>query len=444
MQRRKFIKNAGVIAASVISTPYILPSGRLFAATGSQVASHVVFVLFAGGVRQQETVLQRYLDDSQGINIPGNILYNIFEGAPPTSKIVYGTDGALQGDTPIPKLLSQTFEKQGTIFMEARSATAGHYGGLNGLVQGTTLASQGLKRKPINPTIFEYTRKHLGLKATETWFVGNTIGNSIPLLNYSVHEDYGVKYGANFLAPNTIFGSDGQKHLLNAKVYDPTNELEPMYKVKAFTDNVWGTMSSGLTTIENTEEEKNDIKNFIRATFNKKQAGTLAKPPVADNGDAITVGYACEVMKWFKPKLTVVNMHAPDVCHSNFTNYLRAIHRSDHSLAYLWNYIQTQIPEMANNTVLIAIPECGRNLQPNAIQDQNDWFCYDHSDQNARRIFSLIAGPGVPANHKVGNENNPIGTSMDGILTIGEVLGFKNDIPKAYLSSSAKSMFDLM
>lgn len=444
MKRRKFIKGAGKVAAGIIAAPYILPSGRLFAATGAQTAGHVVFVLFAGGVRQQETVLQRYLDDSQNVNIPGNILYNLFEGAPPSAKIVYGTDGALQGDTPIPKLLSQTFEKQGTIFREARSATAGHYGGLNALIQGNTLSSQGLKRKPINPTIFEYVRKHLNLKATETWFVGNGIGNSVPLLNYSLNEDYGVKYGANFLAPNVIFGSEGQKHLKDAKVYDPADDLEPMYKVKEFTDNVWGTISEGVVTIQNTEEEKNDIKNFIRTTFGKLSAGTIAFPPVADNGDARTMGFACEVMKWFKPKLTVVNMHAPDTCHSNFTNYLGAMHRADHSLAHLWDFIQTQIPEMANDTVLIAIPECGRNLQPNAIQDRNDWYCYDHSDQNARRIFSMIVGPGVPANHQVGSENNPIGTSMDGVLTIAEVLGIKSNIPSAYLSPQAQSMFDLM
>ena len=58
MKRRDFIKSAGIAAAAAVTIPYILPSGRLFAASGAPLVKHVVFVLFAGGVRQQESVLQ--------------------------------------------------------------------------------------------------------------------------------------------------------------------------------------------------------------------------------------------------------------------------------------------------------------------------------------------------------------------------------------------------
>ena len=73
MKRRTFIKNSALSVAA-ISTPFILPSGRLFAATGQRMADHVVFVAFAGGVRQQESVLKRYLDDSQEYPSTGNIM----------------------------------------------------------------------------------------------------------------------------------------------------------------------------------------------------------------------------------------------------------------------------------------------------------------------------------------------------------------------------------
>ena len=64
MKRRKFIKKS-LIGGAAITMPFVLPSGRLFASSGKRMADHVVFVAFAGGVRQQESVLQRYLDDSQ-------------------------------------------------------------------------------------------------------------------------------------------------------------------------------------------------------------------------------------------------------------------------------------------------------------------------------------------------------------------------------------------
>jgi len=50
MDRRNFIKRATAATAGMV-LPTILPSGRLFAATGSRKVNHVVFCLFAGGVR---------------------------------------------------------------------------------------------------------------------------------------------------------------------------------------------------------------------------------------------------------------------------------------------------------------------------------------------------------------------------------------------------------
>ena len=78
MDRRKFIKRASAAAAGSFVLPYILPSGRLFAASGGGgAAQHVVFVLFAGGVRQQESILQRYLADSQNDPNEGNVMYAV-------------------------------------------------------------------------------------------------------------------------------------------------------------------------------------------------------------------------------------------------------------------------------------------------------------------------------------------------------------------------------
>ena len=86
------------------------------------------------------------------------------------------------------------------------------------MVQGSRATTQGLKTKTVNPTIFEYARRHGGYSASKVWFIGNGIGNSTPLLNYSVNEEYGANYGANFFAPGITFGKQGQDYLSNAKV----------------------------------------------------------------------------------------------------------------------------------------------------------------------------------------------------------------------------------
>ncbi len=440
MKRREFVKKAATITAGGIVLPYILPSGRLYAQTNAPLADHVVYVLFAGGLRQQDSILQRYLADSQGFNVEGNILTNILEGQAPTSKIAYGT--GINGATPIPKLLSQTIQKQGTIFAEMRAVSGGHYGGLNSLVTGSRVEGQGLKVRPVNPTIFEYARRFGGYKATDVWFIGNGIGNSTPLLNSSKHPDFGLAYGANFFAPNITFGGDGLATISNAKIYHPQEELEPMYKMKNFLDNSFNIKKGDLPGIKNTDDERTRIKEFIKATFERQAAGQLPMPPVG-GGDGSTIGYAAEVLRVFKPKLLVVNMSNIDGCHGNFTGYLQAMHRADHAMGFLWNYIQTQIPEMSGKTVMCFAPECGRNEKSNPIIDANDWYGYDHGDANSLRVFGGMVGQNVQSNLMVGNEANPVGKVTDFSLTIAEILGYKSQVQAAgHIDSDSRSLFD--
>lgn len=443
MDRRKFLKATAAAATAGIAMPYLLPSGRLFAQTSSRLANHVVLVLYAGGVRQQETVLQQYLDGSQNETIPGNILYNMLDGTPPIDKIVYGTTGSRPGENPIPAVLSTPLQRQGTLFPEMQASSVSHYGGLNVILQGNTLLTQGLRQKPLHPTIFEYLRRHAGIPASKTWFMGYGIGNSIPLLNHSIHENYGIEYGANFFAPTITFGELGFKHLANAKNYHPEYELTPMYKMKNFLDNSFEQVSGGTTGIGNTFEEKLAIKAFMEEMFLKTQNGSVTMPDVADMGDLVTLGYTCEILKAFQPNLTVVNFNNIDSCHGSFTGYLRALHRLDHGVGFLWNYIQTQVPQMANDTILMVIPECGRNEKPNPIRDENNWFGFDHNDANARRIFGMMAGPNVPQDLIVGSPANPVGYSADIVPTIADVFGIKQTVMnQGLLSNQAQSLFD--
>ncbi|MBK9538918.1 MAG: hypothetical protein IPO12_09290 [Flavobacteriales bacterium] len=98
---------------------------------------------------------------------------------------------------------------------------------------------------------------------------------------------------------------------------------------------------------------------------------------------------------------------------------------------------------MAGNTTIIAVPECGRNDDPNAIRDENDWYSFDHSDENAYRVFGIMAGAGVQGNLQVGSEGNPIGLTTDLVPTIAELLGIKSEVMGAGLiDPEAMSLFD--
>lgn len=447
MNRRDFFKKAGIATAGGIAAPYILPSGRIFARTNAPKAEYVVMVMFAGGVRQQESVLQRYLEDSQEVaGAGGNIMPNLFTGVAPSKKIVYGTDpggGGTKGSEPIPRILSQSMEDTGTVFKEVRAISAGHYVGLNTLLTGSLGTAQGLKTRPKYPTIFEYLRRHAGFAATDTWFIANTLGNSTPLLNCSNNPDYGLQYGGNMFAAPVTFGSVGREILGNGKAYSKA-DLAPMYHMKNFLDQSFGLSPDQLETIKNTDDERTKIKEFIRGVYQRQSLGQIPMPPVTDNGDAVNIGYAAEVLRYFKPKFLTVNMSSVDGCHSNFTGYLRSLHRADHAVGWLWNYIQNNIPEMAGKTILLVAPECGRNKNPNPILDENDWYAYDHSDANAMRVWSVMVGKNVPK-MSIGDSSNPVGRLTDIVPTIADIFGIYDEVKASpYLDPAAKSLFQRM
>ena len=91
--------------------------------------------------------------------------------------------------------------------------------------------------------------------------------------------------------------------------------------------------------------------------------------------------------------MLVINTTNLDICHSDFSSYLSLLHRADYGVGWLWDKIQSH-PVLANDTIMICIPEHGRNAEPNAIPDSNGLFAYDHtSDENSQDIFGLIVGP---------------------------------------------------
>ncbi|MFT4534647.1 MAG: hypothetical protein ACI9P5_002008 [Saprospiraceae bacterium] len=447
MKRRKFIKKTTKAAISASVFPYILPSGIIGKKTTSMMADHVVFVLFAGGVRQQESVLQRYLAGSQNEDVEGNILYNMLAGPAPETKIAYGTDdneNDIIGRFPIDALLQNSLESQGTLFPEVQFSRGGtgHFGGLVTGVSGnySSVDVGGLQSRPAAPTIFEYLRKHSGFKATDTWYVGLGTGGSRPLLNYSLHPDYGRKYAGNFIAPLVTFGNPGQNHFMNFKNYHETGNWDKVLEIRDFINQNFSQEGFEIPHLYNTTDEDNFIKSFVKSTFAK--GDNVFLPPVNDNQDLKVIGYTLELLHWFKPKVTVVDLSNVDVCHGNFTAYLKNMHRADHGIGFLWKEIQN-IPGMSGNTTMIVMPEHGRNLNPNSILDVNDWQAYDHSDANSRRIFTLMAGPGIDAGLRVGSEDEPVGDAADVVPTIADIFGIKQTVyDEGLIDSNARSLFD--
>ncbi|MGB1039628.1 MAG: hypothetical protein ACPGVD_01995 [Flavobacteriales bacterium] len=432
MKRREFIKKATLTTAGAFVAPYILPSGRLFAPTGARKANHVVFVLFGGGIRNQESVGQKYLLD-QGRPSSGNIMNNMLTGAAPTSNIVYN---------PWAPIVSSSLQSQGVLFKEMRYTTGptGHYNGHTVAMTGNyTATGLNLNVNPADPTIFEYYRKHNSPAQTalNAWWLSEGLG-PYPSLNYSQHENYGASYGANYLCPSNFITGTSLNNFNNASAYQP-DDVTRIEKMKGFFDANFDKSADDLPGVINSREDKEKIKKMLLGTLNNLSSLSLPLPTGVStnelNTDLLNIATSWKVLETFKPELTVINTFNLDVCHSNFTGYIENLHKADYGIGWLWDKIQST-PGLANDTILICMPEHGRNASPNSLVDANGLRAYDHSsDQNSREIFSLMVGPPsvVKQNVNFGTPTSPVGESIDIVPTIAHILGFDTSIPAGML-----------
>lgn len=188
IQRRSFLKKAALATGASITLPYILPSGRLFAASGQRIANHVVLCLFAGGVRNVEAIGQDC----------GNLLPGLMGGA-------LGVDPAIaSGIELLPALPENSVLSHATLFKNFRykQGYLGHFNGhLAALTGHYSPESVNSTQKPLQPTLFELYRKHSGSARKNAWWVSNSLG-VYPALGCSSNTAYGVDYQAEFTRPS--------------------------------------------------------------------------------------------------------------------------------------------------------------------------------------------------------------------------------------------------
>ncbi len=403
------------MAAGAVSLPYLLPGGTLFAPTGSRIANHVVFCLFAGGVRNLESVHK----------IDGNLMPNMLTGNESISNDILG------GMSNLPSPASTRLQTLGTLFREFRykQGPTGHYGGHNTILTGRYDETISLAQRPKYPTVFELYRKHSSPEqaALNSWWVSNSLG-PYPALNFSDDPEYGAIYGANYVQPGSMIVGMPQDPIQLDDV-----KLDKVASMRQFMDNNFTSKTTAKDAgITNTAANRKRIEEFLRAEYQNAVNGQYSSfwglQQNTINNDQVTMFFAEQVIKEFKPELLVVNMQDVDTCHQNFTRYANNIRKADYAVAKLWETIQNT-PGMANDTILIVAPEHGRNLQPNTISDQYGRYALDHtSDPTSREIFCLVVGPPskVKQNQLITQQ---VGESIDLVPTIARILGFDSEIP---------------
>ncbi len=426
MKRKQFIKNAALTAAGSMVMPYILPTGRLFAASGTRRAGHVVVCLFAGGVRNTESMGKA----------DGNLMRNTLNGTESISADI------APGVTQLPMLASTPLQNEATLFKEFRYAEGptGHYNAHAAAMTGVySDQSIQLKQPPPFPTIFEYYRKHNSPtnNALNAWWVSNSLG-PYPFLNYSSYEGYGAAYGANMIQPDAFFS---QANSLGNPVSFAQSEKAKCDMMRDFANGQFKVPQQAISSgIVNSPADAERLQTFLNRTMTDIRNGVFPQNPWGVTpymtGDMKNIYLGIEVLKEFKPELTVINMTDIDIGHFDYTKYVNAIGIADYAMYKLWQAIKAD-DVLKNDTVLIVVPEHGRNELPNSVVDAYGRKALDHNnDAKSREIFCLLAGTGIKHNTVIGldNQNNGIGQSIDLVPTIANILGFDTDIPGGLLN----------
>lgn len=426
MHRRDFLKRLGLATAGVVASPYILPSGRLFAATGARMVNHVVVCLFAGGVRNLESVQK----------IDGNLMPSILAGNESISPDIAAGIASLPNSP-----LAAPLQQYGTLYKEFRfgEGPTGHYSAhlvaLTGRYADTNV---NLRESPKWPTVFELYRKHSSpsKNALNAWWISNMLG-PYPYLNYSSYPGYGSLYGANYIQPTSFYQPQSAQALGDMRTYNSTQRAS-RDKLRDFLDkNFSSGYDPNAAGVVNSGTDADRLRDFHAATLAAVQSGQYFDPwlvgPQNMNNDMYCMFFAEKVIQEFQPELLVVNMQDVDICHFDFTRYADSLHKADYAVSRLWSTIQNT-PGMANDTVMIVVPEHGRNQAPNTVIDMYGRYAIDHTaidfngDQMSREIFCLVVGPpGIVRQNQV--INTVRGESIDVLPTVAKVLGFDTDIP---------------
>ncbi|HET6201805.1 MAG TPA: hypothetical protein VFI25_03255 [Planctomycetota bacterium] len=335
--RRRFLQAAGAgVAASALPR-------ALFAAGGKEgKTKRVVLVAFAGGVRSRET-----------IGTPANV--------PNLTKLA----------------------SEGVLLPNVATQNVGHYGAALSLFTGC-VEVKGIREnaRGSNPTIFEVLRRERNLPANQVW-LSATGGPQALNYAYSLHPDFGARFGANLISGDGIFNAEFQSILdqFGRPKEKPPAERELLERLRGALEPVAG----GPAEIGNDPEAGARIERFILEELTRGSA-TRSTGPGAQDGKALRV--ALNILRVFKPTLLGIHLGDCDVAHRSFNNYVEVIRRNDEALGQVFEAVRAD-EELRATTAILVCPEFGRD------RDLNERNGLDHGDgsEDLQRIAAVAWGP---------------------------------------------------
>jgi hypothetical protein len=385
MPRREFLKGVAVgVGALAAGTPQLLAESSPSARPDYR-GPRVIVIRFGGGVRRRESIV------------------------PETSYSPFvcrelARRGTLFKNMDIAQLKGlNTSHGEGTL-----NIVTGRYDKYKD-IEGKFL---GARFEPKTPTIFEYLRKSFNVPPHETLIVNGEDRPDEEFYTFSNHHAFGIDFRSNMLSLYRFKSWLLQQEIAGGKL--PEKELAKKKKA--------------LAKWEKADPRRNGLDDqgeAIHAFWARWREHYGATGFVNPRGDRLLTELTIRAMQQLRPKLIMVNYNDCDYVHwGNMTHYTRGISIMDEGIKQITGAIEAD-PEYRDNTILVVVPDCGRDNNPYA-----EVPCQHHfNSRSSHEIFALFVGPGIVRGIVV---DKPVDQAQVA-TTVGQLMGFKAEFAEGHV-----------
>ena len=262
----------------------------------------------------------------------------------------------------------------------------------------------GARFEPKVPTVFEYLRKSFAVPLHQTLIVNGEDRPDEEFYTFSNHFAYGINYRSNMLSLYRFKAWLMRRQIAEGKLTD--KQIEQRKKELAKWEKVdYRTKSE--------DRQGQELEAFWQRWREYYGDSGFVNP----RGDRLLTELTVRAIKELRPRLIMVNYQDCDYVHwGNMSHYTRAVSIMDEGLKQIVETVEAD-GEYRDNTVFVAVPDCGRDSNPFA-----DVPCQHHfGSRSAHEIFALFVGPGVKRGAVVDKRVDQSQVAS----TIGQLMGFK-------------------
>lgn len=380
INRRDFVKGAVAGTAGLYLSPYLPAAEKQPGYEGP----NVIIIRFGGGVRRRETI------DPQHTYAPF-FLHELC------------ARGTLYKDMSITESVRLDGEKV--------EIETGHQHGTLNVLTGRYDRYEDVDKQPLRqafepavPTLFEYLRKAYAVPPHKALLINNEDRTQEEFYSFSNHHLFGVNYRSNVLS------------LYRFKRWKLRRRIEE----GGLNDRQLAEAKQQLEQLQAKDyrDEDDDLRSPAVDSFWERWRDHYGESGfVNPRGDRLLTELTIRALRELRPRLVMVNYTDPDYVHwGNMSHYTRGVAIIDQGLKQLVTAVEAD-PAYRDNTVFVIVPDCGRDSNPYMAVP-----CQHHfNTKSARRIFALLAGPGIERGRVVDKPVDQIQVAA----TVGRLMQFE-------------------